>query len=152
MTETTTKRKRKQDTKKPPIKPAPRWSKQKKKEIEGLVIKLAKERYNSAFIGIVLRDRYGVPDVKKITGKNITQIMIENKVYPDIPEDLLNLLKKAVNLKGHLEKHKQDKHSKKGLEDIESRIRKLGKYYSRKKTLPKDWRYSYEEAKLIVQK
>lgn len=78
--------------------------------------------------------------------------MKEHKVYPEIPEDLLSLLKKAVRLREHLEKHKKDKHSKRGLELLESKIRKLGKYYVRKRILPKDWKYSPEEAKLIVQK
>lgn len=124
----------------------------KRKEVEDLVIKLAKERKSSAAIGEILIKKRRIKDVKKITGKTITQIMKENKLYPDLPEDLLNLLRKAVNLREHLEKHKADKHSRKGLENLESKIKKLGKYYIRKKILPEEWRYSYEEARLLVQK
>lgn len=124
----------------------------KRREVEDLVIKLAKERKSSAVIGEILLEKFKIRDVKKITGKTITQIMRENKLYPELPEDMLNLLRKAVNLRDHLEKHKADKHSKKGLENLESRIRKLGKYYIRKKILPREWKYSYEEARLIVQK
>ncbi len=142
----------KHGSKKPPVKRVPKWVKYEKAEVEELVVKLAKEGYTSARIGIILRDQYGIPDVKAITGKSISRIMKEHKVYPEIPEDLLSLLKKAVRLREHLEKHKKDKHSKRGLELLESKIRKLGKYYVRKGILPKDWKYSPEEAKLIVQK
>jgi small subunit ribosomal protein S15 len=145
-------KKGKHGSKRPPIKTAPRWVKYKKKEVIDLVLKLADQRHSSAFIGIILRDRYGIPDVKAITDKTITQIMKENKVYPKIPEDLLSLFKKAVFLRDHLERSKSDKLSRKGLENLESKIRRLGKYYSRKGILPKDWRYSPEEAKLLVQK
>jgi small subunit ribosomal protein S15 len=137
---------------KPAVKKAKKWTKLKKKEIEELVVKLAKERKTSASIGRILRDNYGVPDVKAATKKTIAQIMKENKVYPDLPEDMLSLLKKAVLLRDHLNIHKADKHSKKGLENLESKIRRLGKYYVKKGEMPSGWKYSYEEAKLIVQK
>ena len=117
-----------------------------------MVIQLAKQRYSSAIVGTILRDQYGIPDVKVITNKTISKIMKENKIYPKMPEDMLNLLKKAVLLRGHLERNKADKHSKKGLDNLESKIRRLGKYYSRVGILPKGWKYSPEEAKLIVQK
>lgn len=144
-------KKGKSRSKKPPIKIPPKWVKYKKEEVEALVVKLAKERKSSAMIGTVLRDQFGIPDVKAITGKSISEIMRENKIYPPIPEDLLNLLKKAVNLREHLEKHKKDKHSRRGLELLESKIRRLGKYYVRKGILPEDWSYSPEKAKLLVE-
>ena len=136
----------------PPVKIVPRWVKYKKEEVIDLVVKLAKERKTSAAIGAILRDQYGIPDVKAITGKTISKIMKEKKLYPEIPEDMLSLLKKAVALREHLERNKADKHSKRGLQNLESKIRRLGKYYVRKGLLPKDWKYSPEEAKLIVQK
>lgn len=142
----------KHGSKKPAMRKAKRWSKLKKKEIEELILKLANERKTSANIGLILRDKYGVPDVKAITGKSIGQIMRENKVYPDLPEDMMSLLRKAVLLHEHLERHKSDKHSKRGLQNLESKIRRLGKYYVRKGKLSKGWKYSYEETKLIVQK
>ncbi|HKZ45307.1 MAG TPA: 30S ribosomal protein S15 [archaeon] len=145
-------KKGKHGSKKPPIKLAPRWVKLKKKEVEDLVLKLSKERLRSALIGSVLRDQYGIPDVKAITGKTVTKIMRENKNYPEIPEDMMSLLKKAVTIMKHLEKNKGDRLSQRGLENLESKIRRLGKYYSRKGILPKTWKYQFEEAKLIVQK
>jgi len=145
-------KKGKSGSKKPPIKTAPRWVKYKKNEVEELVIKLAKERHTSATIGTILRDQYGIPDVKMITGKTISKMMRENKLYPEMPEDLLSLLKKVVNLREHMEKNKADKLSQKGLENLESKIRRLGKFYSREGMLPKDWRYDPTKAKLLIQK
>lgn len=137
---------------KPPIKIVPKWVEHKKKDVEELVIKLAKERMPSAQIGSVLRDQYGVPDIKAVTGKTITKIMSENKLYPEYPEDLLSLFKKAVEIREHLGRNKADKHSLKGLEHMESKIRRLIKYYSREGKLPKGFEYSPEKVKLIVQK
>jgi small subunit ribosomal protein S15 len=139
-------------SKKPPTKKLPSWFKLDKKTVENLVIELAKQRYSSAKIGLILRDKYGIPDVKKATGKTISQIMKENKLYPEYPEDLLNLFKKAVRLYEHLQKNKADKHSKHGFENLESKIKRLIKYYQRKKVLPKDFVYDIEKIKLIVQK
>jgi small subunit ribosomal protein S15 len=137
---------------KPPIKRPPRWLKVNKEEVEKLILDLKKQKYTSSMIGIVLRDVYGIPSVKAVVGKSISQILKENKLYPSIPEDLLFLLKKAVRLREHLERSKADKYSLRGLQILESRIRRLAKYYVRKKILPKGWTYSPEEAKLIVQK
>ena len=136
----------------PPVKKLPKWARANKKEVEELIVKFAKEHYTSAVIGQILCDQYGIPDVKLLIGKTVSQIMKENNSYPSMPEDMLSLLKKAVVLRTHMEKHRQDYHSKKGLLNLESKIRRLGKYYSRTGTLPKGWRYSPEEAKLLVQK
>jgi small subunit ribosomal protein S15 len=137
---------------KPPVRIVPRWLKMKKNEVEDLVERLARQRLTSAQIGTILRDQYGIPDVKTLTNKTISEIMKEKGVYPEIPEDLLSLMRKAVNLRSHLEKNKADKHSLRGLENLESKIKRLVKYYTRKGILPKDWKYSPEKAKLIVQK
>jgi len=139
-------------SKRPSRKTPPKWVRYKKNEIEKLVIKLAKEGNSTSMIGLILRDQFGVPSVEKITGKTISEIMKENNIYPKLPEDLFNLLKQAVNLRNHLEKDKKDYTSKRGLELLESKIRRLAKYYARKKIIPEDWRYSPEKAKLLVQK
>jgi small subunit ribosomal protein S15 len=142
----------KHGSKHPPIKKVPKWLKYKKEDVINLVVDLAKQRYSSAMIGTILRDSYGIPDVKVITGKTISQIMKENNLYPSLPEDLMNLLRKAVNVYEHLRKNKKDKNSLRNLQNLESKIRRLVKYYKKVKVLPKDWTYSPEEAKLIVQR
>ena len=114
----------------------------KKEEIEALVVKLAKQGYNSAQIGAILRDSYGVPEVKKTTNKKITEILAENKLLAETPEDIQALLKRAIQTKKHLEKNKKDIHSKRGLQLIEAKIRRLAKYYKREGVLPKKWSYT----------
>ena len=142
----------KHGSKKPPIKIVPKWIKYDKKEIEDLILKLAKEKYTTAKIGTILRDEYGIPDIKVIMNKSISQIMRENKFYPEFPEDLTSLFRKAINLREHLVKNKADKTSKKGLEHLESKIRRLVKFYAKEKKIPKDFIYDPDKIKLLVQK
>ena len=137
---------------KPPFKAVPKWSKYKKEDIEKLVIDLAKQKYTSAMIGTILRDSYGIPDATVVTQKPINKIMRENNLYPEFPEDLMFLLKKAVELRKHMASNKKDKHSQRGLQNLESKIRRLSKYYVRTEKMPKSWRYDPEQARLIVQK
>ncbi len=127
-----------------------KWVEYSKEEVEKLVIKLRKEGHQAAMIGLILRDQYGIPSVKKITGKTITKILEENGLGSEIPEDLYNLIRRAVKVVNHLEKHKKDKHSARGLQILESRIRRLAEYYKAQGKLPKDWKYTRESAKLIV--
>ncbi len=142
-------KKGKAGSKKPAI-PA-KWVGYKDKEVERLVIKLRKDGLQSSNIGRILRDQYGIPSVKSITKKTVTKILEENKILPEIPEDLLNLLKRAVVLRDHLAKNKKDYTSKHGLELLESKIRRLIKYYIKTKKLPKDFKYEPERAKLLVE-
>ena len=144
-------KKGKHSSKKPLRKNKPIWVKYKPKEIEELVVQFAKNGHQSSKIGLMLRDSYGIPNVRLVSGKKISKILIENKVYSELPEDLLNLIKRAVNLRKHLEIHKKDLHSKRGLQLIESKIKRIGRYYKEKGVLPKDWRYDWNKAKLLVE-
>ena len=127
-----------------------KWVEYKPEEVEELVVKYAKQGLSSAQIGLILRDQYGIPSVKVVAKKAVTQILKEHDLYPKIPEELMNLLKKAVQIMSHLEKNKKDYQAKRGLELTESKIRRLAKYYIRKGKLPKDWKYDPEQAKLLV--
>lgn len=127
------------------------WVEYKKPEVERLVVKLAKDGLRKSDIGRVLRDQYGIPSVKHVTEKKIEKILLENKIKQDIPEDMLSLLKHAVKLREHMTRFKRDATSKRGLELLESKIRRLTKYYVREGKLPAGWKYDAEKAKLIVQ-
>jgi small subunit ribosomal protein S15 len=116
--------------------------------VEALVIKLAKEGHNPSKIGTILRDQYGIPLVKPIMGKTITQILKDAELAPSLPEDLENLLKKARRLHVHLEKNKKDKPNKRALQLIESKIYKLSRYYKREGILPPDWKYEAKTASI----
>ncbi len=85
-----------------------------------------------------------------VTKKTIGQILKENKVYPKLPEDLLSLMKRVVDISAHLEKNKKDYQSYRGFELAESMIRRLVRYYIRKGVLPKGWKYNLEQAKLLI--
>lgn len=145
-------KKGKSGSRKPPIKVVPKWVAYKKKQVEELVATLAKQNYNSAMIGLILRDQYGIPDVKTIVGKSITDIMKDNKTYPEFPEDVMNLFQKAVSIHEHLSRNKKDRHSKKGLLNTEAQIRRLLKYYKQQNAVPKDFEYDIDKVKLIVRK
>jgi len=129
---------------------APNWVVYSPEDIESIIEELAKKGYGPSMIGIILRDQFGVPLTKPIVGKKVTQILQEKGLGLEIPEDLLQLIRKAVNLRRHLSEHPKDFHAKKGLMDIESKIRRLVKYYKSKGVLPPDWTYSPEKAKLLV--
>jgi small subunit ribosomal protein S15 len=119
-------------------------------EIEKEVVRLAKEGVSPSKIGLILRDQYAIPDVKEATGKTLLKILDSHGVRPELPEDLANVIKKAVRLYAHLERNRKDFKSKRSLETIESRINRLSRYYKRKGLLPEDWRYDRERAAILV--
>ena len=128
----------------------PEWVTYSNEEIEEMILKFNREGKSTSEIGIILRDQYGNPSVKDVTGERITQILKRNGQAGDYPEDLMNLIRRAVNIRDHLNENPKDLHSKRGLTIIESRIRKLSSYYVDEGELPKGWRYDPEEAALLV--
>ncbi|HDJ89374.1 MAG TPA: 30S ribosomal protein S15 [Thermoprotei archaeon] len=129
---------------------APPWLKYSPEEVETLVINLARKGYPPSMIGIILRDQYGIPLVKQVTGKKITAILREHGLEPEIPEDLNNLIKRAINIRKHLEEHPKDLHSKRGLQLVEAKIRRLEKYYKRINRLPKNWHYKPSKVSIFT--
>jgi small subunit ribosomal protein S15 len=134
-------KKGKSDSNRPISRKPPSWCKATPEEVESLVVKLGKEGYSPSFIGLILRDQYGIPLVKSITGKTVTQILKENNLSLKLPEDLENLLKKAEQTRKHLEKYRKDYSNKRALALIESKIHRLSEYYKEKGILPADWKY-----------
>ncbi|MBS7614862.1 30S ribosomal protein S15 [Candidatus Bathyarchaeota archaeon] len=131
-------------SKRPISRRSPSWCKYTSEEVEALVIKLVREGNPPSRIGVILRDQYGIPLVKTITGKGVIDILRENNLSPSIPEDLEVLLKKAANLRAHLERHKSDTYNRRAIQVIESKIHSLSKYYKSKGVLAEDWKYVYE--------
>jgi small subunit ribosomal protein S15 len=129
----------------------PEWSSLNPREIEGRILELVKAEKSTSEIGMILRDQYAVPDVKIATGKTISQILEQNKIKPELPEDLQNLIKTALKLKKHIDHHKKDFKTKRSLSLTESKIRRLMKYYRREERLPEGWKYSLEQAKLMFE-
>ena len=129
----------------------PEWVPVDAAEIGKLVGKMAKEGLSSAVIGTRLRDQYGVPSVKLATGKSVLALMKESGIKMEFPEDVRNLMKRAVKLALHLSKRPKDLHNLRRLHLLEAKIRRLVKYYHGTGALPKDWYYSLETAKLLVE-
>lgn len=140
---------KKKAVKKKSGKEKPEWVNYEKEEVEKLILKLAQGGRSKSHIGLMLRDQYGIPDVK-VFGITIGSVLAKEKADSEIPEDLYNIMKKAVVMSNHLGKNKKDKKGIHTLQLIESRARKLGRYYSSIGKLPADWKYDINKAKLIV--
>jgi len=143
-------KKGKAGSKKPAVKRKPTWLRYSNKEVESLIVKLAKAGNNSSQIGLILRDSYGIPDVKVITNKRICQILEENKVQTKLPEDLIALIKKDIDIMKHLETNKKDMTAKRGQLLTESKINRLVKYYKNVGRLDASWKYERKDAKLLI--
>ena len=144
------KRKGKSGSTRPFLRVNPEWVSMEKADIEETVVRLHQEGLSAAGIGVRLRDAYGVPNVRLATGQSVTQILAAKNVKPALPEDLASLIKRAASLQVHLQEHAKDLSNKRGLQLIESRIRRLSKYYKAEGILPEDWDYSAKLAELQV--
>jgi len=132
-----------------PLNPkTPSWIKQDPKEIEELIVKYAKEDLSASQIGVKLRDQYSIPLVKPIIKKSITQVLDENDLKPDLPEDLNNIVKKAIGLQKHLKANKGDNRNVRSLELIEAKIHRLSVYYKKINRIPQNWKYKSLVAQL----
>ena len=127
----------------PISKKTPSWVKYTAEEVESLVLKLSREGNSASAIGVLMRDRYGVPLVKSLTGKNIHEILRSSQQAGALPEDLGSLLRKAEDLRRHLEKNRKDHANKRSLAMIESKIHRLVKYYRARGQLQADWQYKH---------
>ena len=134
----------------PPATVASKWVQFTPEEVELIIVELAKKGYPQSMIGVILRDQYGIPLVKSVLGVKLSKVLEKYGITLTIPEDLYNLIRRAVNLRRHLEEHPKDTHSKRGLLEIESKIHRLSKYYKRIGKLPKDWKYDPHRARILV--
>lgn len=129
---------------------APEWSNTDTGEIEKIILDLRRQGRSASEIGLELRDRHGVPSVRLATGKRITQILRDHELEGDIPEDLRNLIEKALRLRKHLESNKNDVHNKRQLQLAESKVRRLVKYYVGTGRMPEGWTYKPETAEILL--
>jgi small subunit ribosomal protein S13e len=131
-------------------KTAPSWVTVSSNDLVDTIVKLAKKGNTPSQIGVTLRDSVGIPQVKSVTGSKILRILKKVGLAPQIPEDLYHLIKKAVNIRKHLEKCRRDKDSKFRLILVESRIHRLARYYRNVKSLPPTWRYNSKKADTLI--
>ncbi|NUB91647.1 30S ribosomal protein S15 [Haloterrigena sp. SYSU A558-1] len=138
---------------KPTADDPPEWSDVDADDIESRVVELAEQGYDPSQIGMKLRDEgvtgTPVPDVKLATGKKITEILEENDARSEFPEDLYNLMERAVRLREHVQENPQDYQNKRALQNTESKVRRLVDYYRGDEVEP-DFTYSYDVAKELL--
>ncbi|MFB6300111.1 MAG: 30S ribosomal protein S15 [Halobacteriales archaeon] len=148
-----TRRRGQSDSDRPAAEEPPEWSDVDAEAIEERVVELADQGHSPSEIGLKLRDEgvagTPVPNVKLATGKKVTEILEEHDADPDLPEDLRNLLEKAVRLNEHLEEHPQDNENKLALQNTESKVRRLVDYY-RGDELDEGFTYTYENAREVI--
>lgn len=125
----------------PVSKKPPAWFKYAPEEVEALVAKLAREGNSASSIGAILRDKYGVPLVKPVVGKSITELVRASGQVSKVPEDLDYLFRRANALRKHLEKNRKDYGNKRALATVESKIHRLVKYYKAHGKLEPEWEY-----------
>jgi small subunit ribosomal protein S15 len=141
----------KSGSKKPVGKSSYSWVSYKPKEIEMLIVKMAKEGKSAAQIGLVMRDSYGVPNVRGILKKKISELLAEKKLLPELPEDVLALIKRDILIMKHMAANKQDMAAKRGKLITESKINRLVKYYKAKGRIPETWKFNPENAGMFVE-
>ncbi len=144
-------RKGKAGSQKPLESAAVSWVPYKQKELELLIAKLAKSGMGPSQIGLHLRDSYGIPDVRALLGKSLTAILESKKLLKKLPEDINALIVRSIVVRKHLTKNKSDLGAKHGMILIESKIRRLAKYYKREGKLPADWKFNIEKAELYLE-
>ncbi len=132
----------------PTSKSPPSWLNQSRDQVTSLVVNLSKDGLSPSEIGLKLRDEHGIPLVKPIVGKKITQVLRENDIKSEMPEDLDRLVRKALGLQRHLKTHNSDHRNVRSLELVEAKIHRLSKYYKNVGKLPKNWRYAAVIAQL----
>jgi small subunit ribosomal protein S15 len=95
-----------------------------------------------------LRDAHGIPLVKPVLGKSMSEVLTSNNIKSDMPEDLDKLVRKALGLQKHLRVHNSDHRNVRSLELVESKIHRLSKYYKREDKIPRTWKYAAVIAQL----
>ena len=132
-----------------PVTPStPTWVKQNPAEIEELVVKYAKDGLRPSEIGIKLRDQHSIPLTRHIVKKTVTEILEQKGVKTDMPEDLNNLVTKALGLQKHLKEHGSDRRNVRSLELLEAKVHRLSSYYKNIGRIPKTWKYKAVIAQL----
>jgi small subunit ribosomal protein S15 len=149
-----TRRRGASDSDRPVTDEPPEWSDVDPEAVEQRVVELAEDGHSPSEIGTKLRDEgvtgTPVPDVKLATGKKVTEILEEHDAAPEIPEDLRNLMERAVRLREHVEDNPQDMQNKRAMQNAESKVRRLVDYY-RGDELDEDFRYSYDRATELLE-
>jgi small subunit ribosomal protein S15 len=146
-----TKRKGKSKSRKPVIAEGTRVEMPlSKEEVERLIEGYTKQGMPPAVVGERLKREHGILYPRHALGMRMNRFLKARGMNTQMPEDLLNLMSKAVNLNKHISANRQDKSNMLNLRRTESKIWRLTKYYIRTGVLPEGWRYDVKQAELII--
>jgi len=90
-----------------------KWVKLSSKQIESLIVDLAKQGQHNSQIGIELRDKHGVPKAKSLINKRISKVLKASGIKTKTESDFI--AEKIERIKKHKEKNKQDHTASKAL-------------------------------------
>ncbi len=121
-----------------------------KEEIEQIILNYAKEGTSPALIGEKLKANNNVKYIQHALGKRLVTFLNENNIKSSVPQDLLDLIRKAVKIRKHIENNKGDVHNKTALSRTEAKIWRLTRYYTREGVLPSNWKYNPKTAELLI--
>lgn len=120
------------------------------KQLEDTITTYAKQGMKSALIGQKVKDEHKVGYLKNALGKRLTVFLAEKGFRSEMPSDLVELMRRAVNMRKHLGANHRDVYNTTRLHRVESKIWRLGKYYRNSGKLPSGWKYDPEQAALII--
>ncbi len=122
-----------------------------KEDIEKVIEELTKKGKTNADIGLYVKQNLKIKNIYAFCGEKIIDIQRRLKLKENkLPDDLLDLIKKAVKLLKHRDENKKDNRALRGYQITVSKINRLRNYYIKKGRIPKTWRYSQETAKLLT--
>ena len=119
---------------------APTFMKGTIAEIKNHIIAMAKKNHQPAQIGAVVRDEYGVGNVKDILGCSLLEFLRENNCAPAIPTEIENLIERVNTIRKHLSQYKKDNSAKYRLILTTSKLHRLMRYYKQKNVIPSNWK------------
>jgi small subunit ribosomal protein S15 len=111
----------------------PTWIKISEKKLKEIIAELS-EKNSPSKIGLILRDKYGIPTTK-VFGKKLKKYLEELDIH--VNEDLENAEKKVSSIKEHVKANITDKHAKHKLQKAQSRLNITQKYFGVKKVKKK---------------
>ena len=115
------------------------WIQMSQIELEEAVVHMRKEGLTASMIGIRLRDLYGVPKLKYVNKKKIGDVLAENKIAPEVPEDLMGLISKYKKVSKHISLNRNDLNNNRRKSLIMAKMLRLVRYYKRTGRLSKGW-------------
>ncbi len=108
----------------------PKWLKIKEDELKKIIAELVKTEEQPAKIGLILRDKYGVPTTR-VYGKKLVQYLKELGITDNI--EVKNAERKFEKMKEHLKQNITDRRTKHKLQKAQSKMNIIRKYAAKRK-------------------